>query len=128
MFCGCKNDPFNADTPNSHVCPVCLGMPGSLPVPNKKAIESTVLLGLALGCQLNRHSKFDRKHYRYPDLPKGYQITQYELPFCFGSKLDTPEGPVRLRRINLEEDTAKLLHGPPPPPPPPVRGGGARGG
>src|SRR3989338_1942472 len=111
MFCGCKNDPFNADTPNSHVCPVCLGMPGSLPVPNKKAIESTVLLGLALGCQLNRHSKFDRKHYRYPDLPKGYQITQYELPFCFGSKLDTPEGPVRLRRIHLEEDTAKLLHG-----------------
>lgn len=110
MFCGCRNEPMRAMAPNLHVCPVCLGMPGTLPVPNKRAIESTVLLGLALGCAINRQSKFDRKHYRYPDLPKGYQITQYELPFCKGSRIETSEGPVRLRRIHLEEDTAKLMH------------------
>ncbi len=105
MFCDCKNDP-DEKRPNTNVCPVCLGHPGVLPTINRSAVEAVIKLGLALGGKIPKHSKFDRKNYFYPDLPKGYQISQYDEPLVTGGTLNG----VRLTRIHLEEDTARLLH------------------
>ena len=109
MFCGCAVAELNA-APNTHVCPVCLGLPGVLPVPNKAAIEACLKTALALSCEIPRHTKFDRKNYMYPDLPKGYQISQYDLPMSVNGFLEVGGGKVRIRRVHLEEDTGKLVH------------------
>lgn len=115
MFCGCSADFFGVP-PNTHVCPICMGMPGTLPVINARAIEYTIKTGLALNCEIQPHNVFARKNYFYPDLPKGYQISQYELPLCLNGyvMIDTGEGQparrIRIRRVHLEEDTGKLTH------------------
>jgi aspartyl-tRNA(Asn)/glutamyl-tRNA(Gln) amidotransferase subunit B len=104
MFCGCELS-FGAP-PNTHTCPVCLGLPGALPVVNAKAIEFGIMIGLAFGAQIAPRSIFHRKNYFYPDLPKGYQISQYDIPLCSGGQV----GDVRIHRVHLEEDAAKLNH------------------
>ncbi len=116
MFCRCQNDPFHSEA-NTNICPVCLGLPGALPVANKAAVDSTIMVGMALGCEIARQTKWDRKNYFYPDLPKGYQISQYDMPLCKGGKLaiESPgleenERTVKITRIHLEEDTGTLQH------------------
>ncbi|MSU75230.1 MAG: Asp-tRNA(Asn)/Glu-tRNA(Gln) amidotransferase subunit GatB [Candidatus Magasanikbacteria bacterium] len=117
MFCSCKNDPF-ISTPNVNICEVCLAHPGTLPVPNKQAVIDTVKIARALGCEINKNSKFDRKHYFYPDLPKGYQISQYDEPIgehgsielTLTDKNSRLTARIGVTRVHLEEDTAKLNH------------------
>jgi len=123
MFCGCRVE-FGAD-PNTHVCPVCLGLPGALPVMNEEALHLTALAGLMLGCEIAPVCKFDRKNYFYPDMPKNYQISQYDLPICVGGavplhdlaypkdsqkSIANPGKKINLVRIHLEEDVAKSFH------------------
>ncbi len=112
IFCGCANR--FGDAPNSNVCPVCLGLPGTLPVLNRRAVEMGMRASLAINCTVHEHSRFARKNYFYPDLPKGYQITQYELPLATGGwiEIDLPAGRKRIgvTRLHLEEDAAKNLH------------------
>ena len=116
MFCGCSTE-FGA-APNTQVCPVCLGLPGALPAVNGKAIEYTIAIGLALNCSIAPFSRFARKNYFYPDMPKNFQTSQYDEPICFGGfldvKIDTDEGVkeyrVEIERVHMEEDTGKSLH------------------
>ena len=113
MFCSCSAS-YQYAPPNTVVCPVCMGMPGVLPVVNRKAVEYVIRTGLALGCHISHYTKFDRKNYPYPDLMKGYQISQYDLPIAHdGSMPIEVNGASRdagITRVHLEEDVAKLLH------------------
>ena len=105
MFCACKNDPFNS-APNANICPICMGHPGTLPVINKKAVESVLRVGRAIGAELADFTEFDRKNYFYPDIPKGYQLSQYKYPLVKGGMV----GGVAITRVHLEEDTASSSH------------------
>jgi aspartyl-tRNA(Asn)/glutamyl-tRNA(Gln) amidotransferase subunit B len=113
MFCGCSTD-IDGAAPNSHCCPVCLGLPGTLPTINKRAVEWVITAGYAIDGEVATTTRWDRKNYFYPDIPKGYQISQYQLPLAANGRLsfDTSEGPftVRVRRAHLEEDTGRLIH------------------
>jgi len=110
IFCSCPAE-FGQD-PNTNVCPVCLGLPGVLPVLNDEVVKLAIRTGVALGCTIARRSRFARKHYFYPDLPKGYQITQYTEPLAYDGFLDIPGKRVRVRRCHVEEDAGKLIHTP----------------
>jgi aspartyl-tRNA(Asn)/glutamyl-tRNA(Gln) amidotransferase subunit B len=111
MFCACANDALEK-TPNFNVCPICMAHPGTLPVANRQAIEKVMRAGLALNCSIEPRAFFERKNYFYPDLPKGYQISQFQVPFCRNGFLEI--GPhkkkIRIERIHLEEDAGKLVH------------------
>jgi aspartyl-tRNA(Asn)/glutamyl-tRNA(Gln) amidotransferase subunit B len=113
MFCGCSTD-YDGAPPNTHVCPVCLGLPGALPTINQRAVEHVLTTGAAIEATAPAATRWDRKNYFYPDLPKGYQISQYDLPLASRGRLtfDTSDGPftVTITRAHLEEDTAKLVH------------------
>jgi len=115
MFCGCAVVDSTTAEPNTVVCPICMGMPGVLPVINKRAVEFAIKVGLALNCEIAAANRFDRKSYFYPDLPKGYQVSQYELPIAINGwlEIDLPDGSTKrigIRRAHLEEDTGKLTH------------------
>jgi aspartyl-tRNA(Asn)/glutamyl-tRNA(Gln) amidotransferase subunit B len=115
MFCGCSAAYSSAPQPNTYICPVCTGLPGAMPVVNKKATELAARVGLALNCSINPHNTFARKNYYYPDLPKGYQISQYELPIASKGHLEVLDDKgntqrITVRRVHIEEDTAKLAH------------------
>lgn len=109
MFCSCLNDP-DQRSPNFNVCPVCMGHPGVLPVANEEAIERVIKTGFSLNCEISEDSKFDRKSYFYPDLPKGYQISQFYIPFCKEGFFKINNKKIRIREIHLEEDTGRLVH------------------
>ena len=109
MFCSCKNDSQEKE-PNVNICPVCLGHPGTLPVVNKEAVRKVIKTGIALNCKIAPWSFFERKNYFYPDLPKGYQVSQYQKPLCENGFLIIFGKKIRIRRIHLEEDTARLIH------------------
>src|SRR5204863_4759631 len=105
MFCGCKND-SHEERPNVNICPICMGHPGTLPAANKKAIESVIRVGLAADGTIADFTEFDRKNYFYPDIPKGYQISQYKFPLVKGGELSG----VKVTRVHLEEDTGTSIH------------------
>lgn len=109
MFCGCPNDP-DEKHPNINVCPICMAYPGTLPVINEEAVKKVILVGVALNGKIARQTNFDRKNYFYPDLPKGYQISQYKRPFCSDGFLEVDGKKIRINRIHLEEDTGRSQH------------------
>ncbi len=111
MFCSCKND-SDEKTPNINICPVCMGHPGTLPIVNLEAVRKVIKTGIVLNCQVNKRNYFERKNYFYPDLPKGYQVTQYAVPLVKNGYLITPikNKKIRIEQIHLEEDTARLIH------------------